>query len=525
MDFTFLGKQNRITACLCSLLFTLFLLLGIWLRGAAPFRVMLPRLLLLGLLSLFCCLILLYGILTLRDRFAEKQSPVPHGHLTLHRLQWFCLFLLCDLPAFFALYPGIFGYDGPTEMMQLFGLNGNVMTAQHTLAHIYLLGGILQLGRWLSGSYSFGLILYGLLQAIVLAAVFTEVLLWMQKRGCGRILLIVSFCFLALHPVLQMMTFNTTKDTLYSAFFLFFLTRLTDLTQAPDTTPAVPFCISAVLLCCFRKQGVFLLAFLLLAALLWFRTKKVLLLLAASFCLGYLLMGPLVNLTGIPQGDPREMLSVPMEQVACVYLADAQGAALLNAQERAEIEALIPRNNLLACNLVSVDAVKSGFRTPVLQAHFSEYLSLYVHLGLRYPEIYLRSFCGLLSGYFDLFSPLPVRHLMYENTYADFHVLGLTRHSLLPVYAGYLRAVSRVQGLPAILLGAAWPAWLMLLTLTDTIVRKRRTCLLPCLLLFGQWGIQLLSPVALLRYAVPLLVCVPVLLHFLLTPQPLHLNH
>ena len=102
---------------------------------------------------------------------------------------------------------------------------------------------------------------------------------------------------------------------------------------------------------------------------------------------------------------------------------------------------------------------------------------------------------------------------MEENTYADFHVLGITRQSLFPAYAAYLHfAASDLTGIAAILTGAALPVWIMLLTLITGIAERRKEIMLPLLLMLGQWGIMLLSPVALLRYAFPLIITIPVLL-------------
>lgn len=520
-------KQSAVpcrTAFFCSFFFAVFTLLGSWLRGGSTVSHELPLLLCKLIFSFILLFFLILGLLWLRAHSFFYRKITVSGILRSHgRLLVFLLFLLFYLPAFLALYPGIFGYDGPTEMMQFFHLHGNHMTAQHTLAHIYLLAGCFNTGRLLLHSANLGLSLYGILQAVILSAVFTYTIDWLYRHGAGKFLLLFSFLFLAVNPVIQLMLFNTTKDTLFGGFFLLTVLELAEigqtLAQKSDCSLNAfhwkRFLLFASLMCLFRKQGYFLLFFVLLIACFLYGKKnlRLLMLLASGALIGYFLMNPLVTLTGTAQADKREMLSVPMQQVACVWLADHETHTLLTDQERKDIEALILPENLSQCTLVTADPVKSGFQTPVLMADKAKYLSLYLHLSLRYPQIYLRSYCGLLSGYFDLFSPLPARYLMEENTYADFHVLGITRQSLFPAYAAYLHfAASDLTGIAAILTGAALPVWIMLLTLITGIAERRKEIMLPLLLMFGQWGIMLLSPVALLRYAFPLIITIPVLL-------------
>ena len=94
----------------------------------------------------------------------------------------FGLLLVCWLPAFLAVYPGVFGNDGPVEILQFFADN-HELTAHHPLAHILMLAVCFMAGHALTGDYNAGMVIYCVIQALAMAGCFTYVLLWMKRRG------------------------------------------------------------------------------------------------------------------------------------------------------------------------------------------------------------------------------------------------------------------------------------------------------------------------------------------------------
>ena len=49
-------------------------------------------------------------------------------------------------------------------------------------------------------------------------------------------------------------------------------------------------------------------------------------------------MGPLISILQIPKGDPREMLSVPMQQMAAVWKADQADLIAMEDGDRELLE-------------------------------------------------------------------------------------------------------------------------------------------------------------------------------------------
>lgn len=435
----------------------------------------------------------------------------------------FGLLLVCWLPAFLAVYPGVFGNDGPVEILQFFADN-HELTAHHPLAHIWLLAVCFIAGNALTGDYNAGMVIYCVIQALAMAGCFIYVLLWMKRRGSAFLMRVLALAFFALNPIIQLLVFNTTKDTIFSGLFVVVFTKLTDLLEDTERMAGnwkwcAGFLALTVGMCLFRKQGYYLLAFVMLGVLVFYlgKKKKALLLLLVSVILGWFLMGPLINILGIPQGDSREMFSVPMQQMARVWKEYDEGNIQLDEEDVALLEELIPKENLQSYHEDNADYVKTGFDTEVFEENMGEYIRLYLKLGIEHPVIYINAFGKMLSGYWDLDQYGYYRSQLYDNTYREdyYNIFDIQRNSLFPHYEQYLmQTVQYTQQMPVLRLiySQALPVWILAALFVIKTFEKDRAILGSSLLLVGQWGILLLSPAMLVRYAFPLILCVPVMI-------------
>ena len=148
-----------------------------------------------------------------------------------------------------------------------------------------------------------------------------------------------------------------------------------------------------------------------------------------------------------------------------------------------------------------------------------EYLQLYLRLGKENTRIYLRAFGQMLSGVWDITQYGEYRYLLYTNTFPENNVCNIQRSGLLKEYEYYLINVAdhldQMVGLRWVL-SPVLPAWLMFLNFGVALREKNKKNGCALLLLLGQWGIMLLSPIVLVRYAFPMIACVPTLVYLLL---------
>lgn len=490
--------------------------------------------------NLFCfiavllALTLLYGITlslifryvpVLAGRFPQLTRTLPPKYqgvrvfLTLYLITGVIYFI-----TFLAVYPGIYTYDASVQVLQVFG--NEPMTTHHPVLHTWFFCGLLQLGRLLFGGYLGGMALHSIVQAAIMGAVFCYAIWRMIRRGYPLIFIIFAYLMLVVNPYIRLFVFITTKDVLFGGAFL--LTFLSAADMCRDRAAffssrrrMAGFLIPALFMCFLRNQGIYVFLFfgiIFLCTLI--REKRMLLtwtgvLILVTGC--YLSFnGPLLDALGVEKGDAREMLSVPMQQIARMYHKVPE---LLTPEELLYIETLILPENLEQYVSVNADPVKSGFQTEVVKADPGRFLKFWATLGMKKPIVYWDSFLMGNWGYwYPGESQYWIHYIEFDGAFLEpqFNILNIGRASRLPEYESYLRDISLTPAfedvfLLRILLNQAFPFWLMLAAAAALLCSRRYDFLLPLMLFFGYWGTLLLGPVTSVRYALPLMVCVPAL--------------
>lgn len=465
---------------------------------------------------------------------AEKKPVIKPG-LKQFALLFFITFAVY-MTALLAVYPGVYSYDASVQILQFFG--SDPLTSHHPVLHTLFLCGSLKIGEVFFHSYQIGLALYSLLQITVMAAVFSFVLYRMMRRNAPLWLVLASWLFLAANPYMQVLVLLTTKDVLFSAFFLLAFDFSIDMISDPELffksrgLTAV-FFLSALFSCFFRNQGIYVFIFFAVFAFFYFiRFKKKSggarslaprwFVLAAALIAVYMTVnGPVLTSLGVEKGDAKEMLCVPMQQLARVWHEKPES---LSEEERAYIEELILPDALEGYVRVNADPVKSGFRTEVVKDDPGKFVKTWAAIGAKEPLVYLDSF---LMGNWGYWYPGEtqywINYIVFDGSFMEeeYNILHIFRNSRFPQYENYLRNISltpEYEKIPllALILNQAFPFWLMLLTGTALIYRRRPAFLVPLSLIFGYFGTLLLGPVTCVRYALPLIVCVPLMMEILL---------
>ena len=282
--------------------------------------------------------------------------------------------------------------------------------------------------------------------------------------------------------------------------------------------------VASILMCLFRNQGYYLLLFCFIILLLTCRKKKVNVckVVLLSAIIGWFCMSPLISLLQIEKGDPREMLSLPMQQMAAVWKQDEMGETVLDPKDKQKLEELISVDGLEQFQEDSADPVKSAFSTAVLKEDLLGYARLYLKIGIDHTKSYIDTFFKLSSGYWDPYQYGNYRGLMYSNVFPEINICGIERTPILPSYYQYLEDMTNcISRLPVIRLifSQALPVWLMFFLFAVALRERNSEIGNALILLLGQWGILLLSPAFLIRYTLPLIVCVPVLVMLVFSPN------
>ena len=165
------------------------------------------------------------------------------------------------------------------------------------------------------------------------------------------------------------------------------------------------------------------------------------------------------------KGDAREMLCVPMQQLARIYHEVPEKLA---PEEKEYIETLIDPQALSEYVRVNADPVKSGFHTEVMQIwDVSCGPGRKSGSAIRYLSGFISD--GKLGVLVYRDNQYWISYILYDGAYLedDLNILHITRNSHFQALSDWLREATLTpafQSVPmlSVLLNQAFPFWLML---------------------------------------------------------------
>ena len=304
----------------------------------------------------------------------------------------FLLLVLCRLPAFILLFPGSFAYDVPYQLQQI---ATGVYSTHHPLVHTLFLGACVQLGR-LIGHINLGAALYSLLQVLLLSMLNVLTCESILRQGGSRAARL-SLWFFALYPVHMLMAINATKDVLFGGWFALALALFREHLSGDDQEKRHGALLFIATLCSVllrNNMAYALLAFLI--CLLLARQACPALILSCALISGILLGQGLATMLHAKQGDTREMLSWPIQQIARISVQEREK---LTDEEKEMIDDLLPHMAWQKYDPTVSDPVKFEFVTEKLRENPGKYARLCLSLLNKCPRCSLDAVLMLTHAY------------------------------------------------------------------------------------------------------------------------------
>lgn len=474
-------------------------------------------------------------------RFATWIQKRSGGQIFVGSL---LLLLLAWLPVYLAYYPGICAYDAPVQTGQIME---HYYFDHHPIAHTLLLQGMLWLGSHIFGSINAGMAFYTAGQMLLLAGSMAYGMWVLHRRKAPAAAQMIVLLLGMFFPFHWYMSVSMTKDTVFSAFLLLQLVSLTDLLleNRRSIRPGIRdllFGIGTVGMILFRNNGkyamILLLAFLFQmfcfgkkARKLWGRLFVVS---TVAFGVGLFVLSAVFTATHAEQGDKREMLSMPIQQLSrCMIYHGGVGAlteddGTMTEQDKALINDFILDEAYRDYDPGIADPVKRHTNTYVVRYRSGEFLRTYLHLLTSYPGDMINAGLAVDAGFL---SPFDTTHatvnqtgekegLGYVQTRWDEGVLnerGIYKDSKFPwLYErleswaennGYLR----IPVLKYIFVPGSY-LWLYLGLAAVLIITDRKRFCLPLVIVGGYYGTMLLGPTVQMRYVYPVMLALPYLM-------------
>lgn len=424
-------------------------------------------------------------------------------------------------PVFLAYFPGIFAYDVLGQIPMEMGSYNN----WHPLAHtLYLKFFYNILGVNIFRNPNIGIALCTITQMVLFALLLSNIHLFLRRTNLNlryRLFWIIFFMFA---PFLSMLSISLTKDVFFTGFFINVLINICYMELDPywiqNRKNLLVFLISVCGMILFRNTAIYIwIIFIIIATFYWVKYKQYFfpIILVFSLCLGLLLNNGLLFILKAEKVKYNDAFAVPLQQIGYVYNNSKND---MEQSLKKRIKFLIP--DIDRFYPYSADYLKPSSK--LVKEHFSEYKMVYSKLLLRYPGKMLYSFMLLNQGYWYLNDKSIVN--IYENKPGfgyfltfTFDGFGVKNTSLFPELKDFFERQFEYPNYSYqknpflfILCSLAIYFWILLFCLFSAIGSKTKIAFLPLLLVFILIGTVFLGPCVLVRYALPYIISIPIIL-------------
>lgn len=453
----------------------------------------------------------------------------------------FSIMVVCWIPYMIVMAAGAMNSDVKDQFAQIVGNEEISWTAEtlakeagdillnnhHPVLHTLLLGIFLKFGEAV-GSYFVGMELYGIFQSLAFAAVLTYFVIKLREYGLPSKLQTVVFVFFTLCPLFPLWGMTYMKDTMFAIALSLVTILLYDSFKKPENfgkKKYVALIFALFLLMAMRNNGFYLVLALLPFVIIHFRKDKrflvkvvsVLLIPMLIFKIGY--SGVLFNALGIREGSPREMLSIPFQQTAR-YITEYEDE--ITPEEEDAILTVLGGHELTLNELGErytpdlSDGVKTSYNKYATTEDLVNYIKVWFAQLAKHPAVYIEAFLNQNYGWFCFESK---RDTVYYNGIKDSVIPenfeGLDNpDSLKGVRTILNQTIYGLRQIPLVncFFEFSFYTWIYVVVFIVMLIRKKHKELLACLPLFFNYVICFVGPVAYIRYALPMIVCVPLVI-------------
>lgn len=232
------------------------------------------------------------------------------------------ILIICWLPYLVVWFPGAITSDQSNQLAQFFGFGGIPLTDRFPYLVGLVFSSLYRLGLLFDPSGIYGIFFMTLLQMGVALFVCAIIIRWIQYLSHSRFVMAFSVVFFALFPLVPVYVVSIGKDGIH-AFFLvlyclqIFLSLESRRRQLPASRLYSPWAIVviALLISFTRNNGIYLVIPPLVMMLFITKSREILIAIASVLFLCTAWMRVLVPSFGVASFGSREVLSIPVQIV------------------------------------------------------------------------------------------------------------------------------------------------------------------------------------------------------------------
>lgn len=485
--------------------------------------------------SLFRWVIILIPLITFLDLIKRYFTNHPFSYkktLSVKQLYWILMSiqLFIWFMAFLIFYPGTFGADAPGQLGMVQGVIP--LSNHHPLLHTLIFGNLITLTANILGSPNLGLSIYILVfQILFTAYAISKALCSLYWRNVPAWILISTTLFLAINPFVMALVCYTTKDIPFAAALLLFMVYLIELLNPSSkdqsfTSNLKRAFLWGLLMCLLRSQGIYMVIMGISILLFQYRKKLknrrflvVEELQMSIFIIAFIINITIPTLAGVQKVDSREILSVPIQQIATILQENEESTKpFLDENLANQALSYFDGYSLDMIDPLSADNAKFKFVTEKMKQNPIKFLQIYLRLLAADFSGAVRGFVRLIGPYFDMRTTIYNSLIIMYVAEIPEKAYGIQSQSLFPElrdkFISLICVSCNINECPSWLriFDPAWVLYLIIFLLGYALIFKEK--LLGILLIYPISYIltMFLGPVALLRYSYVYLMEFPYLL-------------
>lgn len=553
----FVSPRHAVSTLAASFVFAIFTTFGLSLKWFGGTQFTNPAVWALFLLAI----IGFYLILSALSRFLVSYSLRLHDHIRSFApwaITAVVALIVCWGAVFLASFPGYYAYD--TRFFNWY-LEDGTIDSIYSVLYVLFVANIMRIGMMLFGSFDSGVAFYIVLQLMLLIGFVLYVLHSFYRSGCTRWMMVVFIAFYALDPIVAMLANCTTRDTLFSAFFVLLSMDIMAFIRSKER-PEEPVIkapkhgksrslrvsvngrfgnavqiVSIVLLMslctCYRSHCLYvfvlfgiIVAFFAISKHSRFTMIVIISSILSSTVLYAIWSGAIVASLNNVEHESSYGSTLCVVNMQMAYACADENIDVVNKLEDLGID----RELLADCSKSSpTNSDTAGFivskalKTPESER---EYISIWAETVTRYPQIAIDAFLQLTKGAWSPFESINAysykEAYSYNQTKTSLFVCAeeppVVMQSKIPWLQDFLWEVSRYDllgGNPLTAWSVSTPffLWLYIFTFMRAIQTRNRALSVACVLFACYILSLLIGPVVMTRYYLPLYLAAPLFVY------------
>ena len=326
--------------------------------------------------------------------------------------------LVSWIPAFLAYYPMIMSYDFHAQVLYS-AIGFEAFSNHHPYLSTMEISAFYHIGLAI-GNTQTGIALMGIFHMLINSAGYAYAVYVLSKLLPFKQTPFIATAVMALFPTHPVMILSTTKDVIFSLFFLLFICVIFERVFFADTKGKrikfdIFIVITGIMACLWRNNTVYAVVVAGILITIFTKGRARLLILAAVILIAAGYKGGYTGLRKIVGDDSKTYAS----EMLSVYV-QAYGRTVYKNQETIDprcweiITYYLPEYCIYGYNTGISDALKAYIPEMYdhYEGHWSDVIKDFIYVGVRYPNEYIDSFLDLTRGYW----------FMDDTSFAD--VLG-----------------------------------------------------------------------------------------------------